>query len=1495
VHRLVIALAIVAFIVFQLIPLIPSTVAEAAPSPNVVISQVYGGGGNAGATYQNDFIELHNRGNTTVALTGWSVQYASSTGTGNFGGQASQITELPNVSLAPGQYFLIKENSSGAVGAALPAVDYTDPTPIDLSGTNGKVALVNSATTLGCNGGSTLCNATQLAKIVDLVGYGNANFFEGAGAAPVLSSILAARRNVSGGVVVDTDNNNSDFSAVTPSARNCALLAGQPCAVPTNPTATGASNPNSGAIGDTTLLTVNVTSGANPASSGITVKADLSAIGGSTTQQFLDNGANGDAVAGDNIFSYQATVASGAAGGKSFPVTVTDAQGRTASASIAFTVITLTPTSPTATGSANPNPVQIGNSTLLSVTVTPGANPTSTGITVTGDLTSIGGSATEAFSDNGGNVFTFNASILSTTTPGAKSLPISVSDSLGRTASTNISLTVQSAPVLPGSVVISQVYGGGGNTGSTYKNDFIEVFNKSGNPVDITGWSVQYASSTGSSWQVTPICHTGPCSLAPGQYFLVQESANGGGTVNLPTPDAASGILMSATSAKVALVNSETPLTVFNPSGANILDLVGYGTSNFYEGGGPTGTLSAATAALRSHEGCKDTDNNNTDFNVGAPIPRNTSTATHICPPGDADPEIISTTPASNAGSVAVNTNISLTFDEPVNVTGNWFNISCTMSGVHTANVTGGNTTFTLNPDVDFLPSETCTVRIYANSVNDVDLNDPQDYMLADYVWSFGVNSHDSNEHLVMGNPSGATTDVNQPSNYLMEKIQYVLSYSRDRGIPNWVSWHLDDTWTTGTGSRQDDYREDTALPADWYHVQGTSYSGSGFDRGHMCPSADRLSSDEDNSATFLMTNFVPQAHDNNAGPWEDLETYERTLVNQGNEVYIISGGYGQGGTGLNGFTNTINNGHVTVPAVTWKVMLVLPKGNDDVNRVTTATRTIAVIMPNTTGIASDNWEKYLVTVDDVEALTGYDFFSNVPVNIQAVIESKLDGVSNSAPVANNQTVSVAEDETLNLTLTATDPNVNNNLTYSVIGGPANGSLSGTGANLIYTPNGNFIGTDTLTFKASDGQLDSNVATITINVTEVNDTPAAFNDDRSTDEDTPLTFAANDLTANDSAGPQNEGGQTLTVDQVVATPGTHGTVALNGGQITYTPAANYNGLATFDYQVCDNGTTNGAPDKKCATGTVNVSINPVNDAPVLANVPARAAINELANYTFIATANDIDIPAQTLTFSLVGAPAGASIDPSSGQFNWTPSEAQGGTGVPYKFKVSVTDGVAPIETEVTINVNEVNQAPTLAPIGNKIVSLGETLSFTAVGADQDLPAQTLSYSLVGTVPQGATINSSTGEFSWTPTAQQVGVYTFKVQVTDSGNLSAEEEISVGVAYTWSNLLAPLSADGSSSFNAGRTVPVKFALIGASSGISNAVATIWLAKFTNGVAGLEFPAVSTSSSTTGNLFRYDPTSGQYIFNLNTKGLTPGVYRLRVDTGDGVLRAVNFTLN
>lgn len=250
-----------------------------------------------------------------------------------------------------------------------------------------------------------------------------------------------------------------------------------------------------------------------------------------------------------------------------------------------------------------------------------------------------------------------------------------------------------------------------------------------------------------------------------------------------------------------------------------------------------------------------------------------------------------------------------------------------------------------------------------------------------------GTGSDDDN--MLMGNPSNATADASNYTNYLMIKTYYALSYHRDRATANWVSWHIKSS-DMGSAARQDDFRADNTLPSGWYQVQSTSFSGSGFDRGHNCPSADRTSTVTANSATFLMTNMIPQAPNNNQQTWANLESYTRSLVTAGNEVYVIMGSYGTGGTGSNGTVNTIDNGHVTVPNRVWKVVVVIPNGSGDLARVSTSTRVIAVNTPNINTVSSD-WKSYRTSVDAIESATGYNLLSNVSSSIQSVIEAQVD------------------------------------------------------------------------------------------------------------------------------------------------------------------------------------------------------------------------------------------------------------------------------------------------------------------------------------------------------------------------------------------------------------------------------------------------------------------------------------------------------------------------
>lgn len=236
--------------------------------------------------------------------------------------------------------------------------------------------------------------------------------------------------------------------------------------------------------------------------------------------------------------------------------------------------------------------------------------------------------------------------------------------------------------------------------------------------------------------------------------------------------------------------------------------------------------------------------------------------------------------------------------------------------------------------------------------------------------------------YLALGNPSNANTS--DPNNYLLTNNFMVISYHRDRAIPNWVAWRVTKADMSKL-DRVDSFRPDDRLPKGWTRVTPSDYTGSGFDRGHICPNADRDGSPESMASTFLMTNMTPQTPDLNRGPWEKLEAYLRTLVTRGSDVYIYAGVYGGKGK---------LKKKVTIPENNWKIAVVVPAGSP-ISAINENTRIIAVNMPNAKGILKADWQTYRTTVRQIEQSTGYNLLSNLSPNIQDALENKTDNINN--------------------------------------------------------------------------------------------------------------------------------------------------------------------------------------------------------------------------------------------------------------------------------------------------------------------------------------------------------------------------------------------------------------------------------------------------------------------------------------------------------------------
>jgi endonuclease G, mitochondrial len=255
-----------------------------------------------------------------------------------------------------------------------------------------------------------------------------------------------------------------------------------------------------------------------------------------------------------------------------------------------------------------------------------------------------------------------------------------------------------------------------------------------------------------------------------------------------------------------------------------------------------------------------------------------------------------------------------------------------------------------------------------------------------------GTQAEDLYPHLRWGNPSGATEDTGNVNDFLMKKKYFALAYNNVKGTPNWVSWRVVPT-DLGNAPRFPFVPDDT-LPPGFKIVVTKDYVGSGFDRGHMCPHSDRASDEEASKATFVMTNIVPQSSANNEKGWAQFEDYCRSLVlKEGKELYVVCGPQGQGGDGKKGHEDFIAGHKITVPAKTWKVVMVLDQGGP----VDRSTRLIAVVTPNDETVDED-WSRYRTPVKAVEQLTGYRFFDRADPNIIGPLKDQVDAVRIPAP-----------------------------------------------------------------------------------------------------------------------------------------------------------------------------------------------------------------------------------------------------------------------------------------------------------------------------------------------------------------------------------------------------------------------------------------------------------------------------------------------------------------
>jgi hypothetical protein len=506
--------------------------------------------------------------------------------------------------------------------------------------------------------------------------------------------------------------------------------------------------------------------------------------------------------------------------------------------------------------------------------------------------------------------------------------------------------------------------------------------------------------------------------------------------------------------------------------------------------------------------------------------------------------------------------------------------------------------------------------------------------------------------------------------------------------------------------------------------------------------------------------------------------------------------------------------------------------------------------------------------------------------------------IGNSAPTAENDSYAVDEDSSLTVSVAdgvlANDAgNEMSSLIALIVSDPANGTLQlNSDGSFIYQPNPDFNGSDSFIYKANDGGPDSDPATVSITVGEVNDTPAVTNDSKSTDEDSPLTFPAADLTANDTAGPVDESLQTLTVTTVIPTTDTNGQVGLVNGQISYLPEADYYGAASFDYRVCDNGTTGGQADSQCAVGTVDVTVDPVNDAPSIGASAVTRQQAAGATRSAIAVVGDIEDAANTLVVTVNGSAAATSDGVSvanlavdaAGNVTADVAAACGASNASFTLKVTDSgDLTATATLNVTVTAETVR--PVIDPDSYSDIVVYLPLHTTAASAIVEFPLPTATDNCAAN-PAVTTDPASGSEFS-------LGTTTVTINATDeAGNEAVPANFTVSVRYNFSGFLAPIDSDRVNKVKAGQSIPVKFSLSGYQGAAVIAAITSRGIDCTSGETdGTGMIEINTAGNSG---LRYDASTDTYTYVWKTEKAWKGSCReLMLTLADGSVHTVRFS--
>jgi uncharacterized protein (TIGR03437 family) len=589
---------------------IPSPSSSPTPAPLVVISE-FRTRGPSGAS--DEFVELYNKGDTDVDISGWKIKASSNAGT------ISNRLTIGAGTIIPGRKYFLMANLSGYSGAVPPDQTFTS-------------GLVN-------DGGLAVTLAND--AIVDQVGLSSGSAFrEGMHLAPLPNDANQSYERKPGGALgstQDTADNFVDFQLITPSDPQNRSSNPRPDPFPTptpsptaTPTPSPAPSPSPSPIPTATptptpnqpvVISEFRTRGPSGASDEFVEIYNMSTepldISGWKIRSSSNTGVvtsrlsiNSSTVIGghSHFLAINSTDYSGAVSGDQ---SYTSGMANDGGLALTLPDDTIVDQVGFSSGSAFREGMHLAplpSDANQSYERKPGG-----GIGSTKDTQ-------DNFSDFQLLTPSDPQNSQSPPTPGPSPQP--------SPSPSPLPSPIPSPTPSPSKVVISQIFGGGGNSGALYRNDFIEIFNSGQTEVSLEGWSVQYASATATAWSVTNLTSV---VLAPGQYYLIQE-ASGGSNGTALLADATGTIAMAAPSGKVALVKNTTALVGACPNDANIVDLVGYGsTVNCFEGMGPAATPSNTNSIRRIANGCSDTQNNAADFGTGTPNPRNTQSPFAAC------------------------------------------------------------------------------------------------------------------------------------------------------------------------------------------------------------------------------------------------------------------------------------------------------------------------------------------------------------------------------------------------------------------------------------------------------------------------------------------------------------------------------------------------------------------------------------------------------------------------------------------------------------------------------------------------------------------------------------------------------------------------------------------------------------------------------------------------------------------------------------------------